>query len=58
MGAATRTPEQVAEWSALSPLGRCAEPNDVAAMAVFLASDDASYCTGEAMNVTGGMVMH
>jgi 3-oxoacyl-[acyl-carrier protein] reductase len=48
----------VAAWSSLSPLGRCAEPDDVASMAVFLASDDAKYCTGEAMNVTGGMVMH
>ena len=30
MGAATRTPEMVAAWSATSPLGRCAEPADVA----------------------------
>ena len=57
MGAATRTPEMVAGWSAMSPLGRCAEPDDVARMALFLASDDSSYCTGQAMNVTGGMVM-
>ncbi len=58
MGAATRTEEMVREWSAKSPLGRLAEPSDVANMAVFLASDEASYCTGQAMNVTGGMVMH
>jgi NAD(P)-dependent dehydrogenase (short-subunit alcohol dehydrogenase family) len=58
MGAATRTPEMVAAWSAKSPLGRLAEPSDVARMALFLASDDASYCTGQAMNVSGGMVMH
>ena len=58
MGAATRTPEMVAAWSAKSPLGRLAEPSDVAKMALFLASDDASYCTGQAMNVSGGMVMH
>ena len=58
MGAATRTPEMVAKWSAASPLGRCAEPDDVADMAVFLASDEAGYCTGQAMNVSGGMVMH
>ena len=45
-------------WSATSPLGRCAEPADVAAMALFLASDDAAYCTGQAINVTGGMMMH
>ena len=58
MGAATRTPEMVAAWSASSPLGRCAEPADVARMALFLASDDAAYCTGQAFNVTGGMIMH
>ena len=58
MGAASRTEELVREWSAKSPLGRLAEPSDVANMAVFLASDEASYCTGQAMNVTGGMVMH
>lgn len=58
MGAATRTPEMVAAWSALSPLGRLAEPSDVAAMALFLTTDGSSYCTGQAFNVSGGMVMH
>ncbi|MCU1503275.1 MAG: family NAD(P)-dependent oxidoreductase, partial [Ilumatobacteraceae bacterium] len=58
MGAATRTPEMVAAWSSRSPLGRLAETSDVANMALFLASDEASYCTGQAMNVSGGMVMH
>ena len=58
MGAADRTPEQVTQWESLSPLGRLGTPDDVARMAVFLASDDAAYCTGQAFNVTGGMVMH
>ncbi|MET0147019.1 MAG: SDR family oxidoreductase [Ilumatobacteraceae bacterium] len=58
MGAATRTAEMIEAWSATSPLGRCAEPADVARMALFLASSDAAYCTGQAFNVTGGMVMH
>ncbi len=58
MGAATRTAEKVREWEAMSPLGRLASPDDVAAMALFLASADGSYCTGQAMNVSGGMVMH
>jgi NAD(P)-dependent dehydrogenase (short-subunit alcohol dehydrogenase family) len=58
MGADTRTPEKIAEWSAKSPLGRLAHPCDVANMALFLASAEASYCTGQALNVTGGMVMH
>lgn len=58
MGADTRTPEMIAEWSSRSPLGRCATPDDVAAMAVFLASPRADYLTGQAFNVTGGMIMH
>ena len=58
MGAATRTPEMVAEWSAMSPLGRCADASEVADVALFLASDQSRYCTGDAINVTGGMVMH
>jgi len=58
MGAETRTHEMIASWQSMSPLGRLAEPSDVAAMALFLASSDGDYCTGQAMNVTGGMVMH
>jgi NAD(P)-dependent dehydrogenase (short-subunit alcohol dehydrogenase family) len=57
MGAATRTPEQVAQWTSRSPLGRLGETADVARTALFLASDDAAYLTGQAVNVTGGMVM-
>jgi 3-oxoacyl-[acyl-carrier protein] reductase len=58
MGAATRTEEDIARWSAKSPLGRLGTPEDVAAVAVFLATRDASYVTGQAINVTGGMIMH
>ena len=58
MGADTRTPEMVAGWASQSPLGRCGTPDDVAAMAVFLASPQADYLTGQAFNVTGGMIMH
>lgn len=57
MGAATRTAEQVAVWSSRSPLGRLGTPADVARVVRFLASDEASYCTGQAINVTGGMWM-
>lgn len=38
------------------PLGRFGRPEDVAAAAVFLASDDSSYLTGEAININGGLV--
>ena len=57
MGAATRTQQMIDTWSLKSPLGRLGCPGDVAKMALFLASSDADYCTGQAMNVTGGMMM-
>ena len=41
-----------------TPLGRLEEPDDVAKVAVFLASDDAAFMTGQAINVTGGSWMH
>jgi len=40
------------------PLGRPGLPEDTAAAVAFLASDDAQYITGEAMNVSGGEEMH
>jgi NAD(P)-dependent dehydrogenase (short-subunit alcohol dehydrogenase family) len=58
MGAATRTDEMIRQWSDFSPLGRLGQPSDVASVALFLASTDSDYLTGQAINVTGGMVMH
>ncbi len=40
------------------PMGRLCTPEDVAQTAVFLASDDAAYITGQAINISGGSVMH
>ena len=40
------------------PLGRVGLPTDTAAVTAFLASDDAAYITGEAINVSGGEEMH
>ncbi len=37
------------------PLGRMGDPKEIAATAAFLASDDASYITGQAFSVDGGM---
>jgi NAD(P)-dependent dehydrogenase (short-subunit alcohol dehydrogenase family) len=39
------------------PLGRLEQPDDVAASIAWLCSDDASYVTGEAVNVSGGQTM-
>jgi meso-butanediol dehydrogenase/(S,S)-butanediol dehydrogenase/diacetyl reductase len=40
------------------PLGRVGLPDDTAAAVAFLASDDAAFITGEALNVSGGEEMH
>ena len=39
------------------PLGRPGNPEDVAGLVTFLASDDASYITGQAIHVNGGSIM-
>ena len=39
------------------PTGRVSVPEDVANIAAFLASDEASYMTGEAVNLSGGLFM-
>lgn len=41
----------------LIPLNKMGQTKDVANLALFLASDDASYITGQVVNVDGGMVM-
>ncbi len=40
---------------AQTPLGRTGRPNDIASLAVFLASDDAGWLTGEKINASGGL---
>jgi 3-oxoacyl-[acyl-carrier protein] reductase len=39
------------------PLGRFGEPEDIAKVLLFLASDDSSYITGQVISVNGGMTM-
>ena len=52
-------PEEVrAYFESKIPLGRLCMPADVAAAAIHLASDDAAYITGQAINLAGGAVMH
>ena len=46
------------ERVATIPLGRGAQPADVANVVGFLATSKADYLTGQAINVTGGLVMY
>lgn len=39
-------------------LGRLSTPEDIAGLAVFLASTDSDYMTGQAINIDGGMLVH
>ena len=50
------TSEQVQEMAAFHPLGRVGQPEDVAAMIVFLLSDDSSWMTGTVIPVDGGVM--
>ena len=51
-------PEQVREAAtAQIPLGRFGQPEDIANMAVYLASEKASYITGQIISVDGGMAI-
>jgi NAD(P)-dependent dehydrogenase (short-subunit alcohol dehydrogenase family) len=52
-------PEEVEAYLAGKvPVGRLCTPQDVAGMAVFLATDEAEFITGQAVNISGGLVMH
>jgi 3(or 17)beta-hydroxysteroid dehydrogenase len=51
-----QTPEVEEACNRMSPLNRMGTVEEVAAMAVFLASDEASFCTGGQYAVEGGTV--
>jgi NAD(P)-dependent dehydrogenase (short-subunit alcohol dehydrogenase family) len=50
-------PEIVAKFGESNPLGRPAQPAELAPAYVFLASDDARFVVGEVLGVTGGLLL-
>jgi NAD(P)-dependent dehydrogenase (short-subunit alcohol dehydrogenase family) len=55
---ATFDAEKVAEFGTDVPLGRAGQPNEVAPAFLFLASDDASYFTGQVLHPNGGEILN
>lgn len=55
--AKTASPEKVQQFLAGISMGRMGKPEEVAAVALFLASSHASYVTGQVIGVDGGMVV-
>jgi NAD(P)-dependent dehydrogenase (short-subunit alcohol dehydrogenase family) len=49
------SPDYAATWSAITPLGRIGNVDDVARAVVFFASDDAEFITGQTVYVDGGL---
>lgn len=54
---ADRSKGRMDEWMSQTPLGRLGSAGEVSGVIAFLASDKASYITGAAINVNGGLVM-
>ncbi len=48
--------EDIKALSDETPLGRIAEPEEIAKAALYLASDDASFITGDVLNISGGFI--
>lgn len=51
------TADEIEEIKEEIPLGRCGDPRDIAETILFLASEKASYITGQVVAVNGGMVI-
>jgi len=50
--------KRVSEFGSDTPLGRAGEPNEVATCFLFLASDDASYMSGQCLHPNGGEIIN
>jgi meso-butanediol dehydrogenase / (S,S)-butanediol dehydrogenase / diacetyl reductase len=58
MNGVNAIPGLKAEWEAVVPAKRFARPEEIAAVAAFLVSDDASFVTGVSVPVDGGLTAH
>jgi NAD(P)-dependent dehydrogenase (short-subunit alcohol dehydrogenase family) len=54
---ATMPAEKVGSFGGQTPLGRAAQPAELAPPYVFFASQESSYVTGEVLGVTGGQLL-
>jgi NAD(P)-dependent dehydrogenase (short-subunit alcohol dehydrogenase family) len=54
---ASVAPQMIAGLKMLTPLGRIGEPADIAHAAVYLASDESGFVTGQALSPNGGLVI-
>jgi NAD(P)-dependent dehydrogenase (short-subunit alcohol dehydrogenase family) len=57
LAGALLAPENRSKWEATIPLGRPAQPNEMAGAVLYLVSPAASYTTGVALNVDGGFLI-
>jgi NAD(P)-dependent dehydrogenase (short-subunit alcohol dehydrogenase family) len=56
LGTGPHRAARMAAFVADTPLRRFGEPDEVAALAVMLASDEAAYMTGAELNIDGGLL--
>jgi NAD(P)-dependent dehydrogenase (short-subunit alcohol dehydrogenase family) len=51
------TEDEIAAFAKTIPLGRIAQPEDIASVAVFLATEESRHITGQTLHVNGGILM-
>jgi NAD(P)-dependent dehydrogenase (short-subunit alcohol dehydrogenase family) len=51
------SPQYITEMLPQTPMGRICQPEEVASVVLFLASEESSYMTGQSLSVDGGTIM-